>query len=55
MIVAVNAMGFTMFFKHDPTFLLRGLVVFLILGLVVFAGFFYILRNFKTKDSPVRE
>jgi len=55
MIVAVNAMGFTMFFKHDPTFLLRDLVVFLILGLIVLAGFFYILRNFKTKDPRVRE
>ena len=47
MIVAVNAMGITMFLKHDPTFLMRDLVIFLILGLIVFAGFFYILRNFK--------
>jgi hypothetical protein len=51
MIVAVNAMGITMFLKHDPTFLMRDLIVFLILGLIVFAGFFYILRGFKTKDK----
>lgn len=47
MIVAVNAMGITMLLKRDPTFLWRDLAVFLILGLIVFAGFFYILRNFK--------
>jgi len=51
MIVAVNAMGVTMLLKHDPTFLWRDLVVFLILGLIVFAGFFYILRNFKKTGS----
>jgi hypothetical protein len=48
MIVAVNAMGIMMFVKHDPTFLMRDLVVFLALALIVFAGFFYILRNYKT-------
>jgi hypothetical protein len=47
MIVAVNAMGIVMFLNHDPTFLLRDQVVFLALALIVFAGFFYILRNHK--------
>jgi predicted membrane channel-forming protein YqfA (hemolysin III family) len=53
-VVAVDTMGIIMFLKDDPTFLLCDLAVFLILGLIVFVGFFYILRNFKTKDSPVR-
>ncbi len=47
MIVAVNAMGIVMFLKNDPTFLWRDLAVFLILGVIVFAGFFYVLKNFK--------
>jgi hypothetical protein len=47
MIVAVNAMGITMLIKKDPLFLWRDLSVFLILGVIVFAGFFYILKNFK--------
>ena len=41
MIVAVKAMGITMLLKHDLTFLMRDLVIFL--GAIVFAGFFYIL------------
>jgi len=40
-------MGINMLLKHDPTFLMRDLVVFLVLGLIVSVGFFYILRNFK--------
>jgi hypothetical protein len=47
MIIAVDTMGIIMFLKDDPTFLLRDLVVFLILGLIVFSGFFYILRHYK--------
>ncbi len=47
MIVAVNAMGIIMWLKKDPTFLWRDLAVFLVLGTLVFAGFVYILRNFK--------
>jgi len=47
MIVAVNAMGITMLVNKDPMFLWRDLAVFLILGVIVFAGFFYILKNFK--------
>lgn len=48
MIVAVNAMGIIMWLKKDPTFLFRDLAVFMILGVIVFVGFFYILRNFKS-------
>ena len=51
MIVAVNAMGIIMWLKNDPTFLMRDLAVFLILGAIVFAGFFYILRNFKKAEG----
>ncbi len=47
MVVAVNAMGIIMWLKKDPTFLFRDLAVFLILGVIVFVGFFYILSNFK--------
>jgi hypothetical protein len=47
MIVAVNAMGIIMWLRKDPTFLFRDLAVFLTLGVIVFVGFFYILRNFK--------
>jgi len=47
MIIAVNAMGFIMFLNNDPTFLFRDLIVFVILALIIVAGFFYILRNYK--------
>ena len=47
MIIAVNAMGIMMFLKNDPTFLMRDLLVFLSLALIVFTGFFYILKNYK--------
>ena len=49
MIIAVNAMGIMMLLKKDPTFLMRDLFVFLSLALIVFFGFFYILRNYKVK------
>ena len=51
MIVAVNAMGITMLIKKDPMFLWRDLAVFLILGLIVFAGFVYILKNYKKAEN----
>jgi hypothetical protein len=47
MIIAVNAMGFVMFLKNDPTFMLQDLIEFLILALIIFAGFFYVKRNYK--------
>jgi len=49
MIVAVNAMGFVMFLNNDPTFMMRDLIVFLMLALIIFIGFVYVLRNYKTK------
>ena len=52
MIVAVNAMGIIMWLKKDPTFLMRDLAVFLILGVILFAGFFFILRGYRNKGAP---
>jgi hypothetical protein len=49
MIMAVNAMGFVMLLNHDPTFMMRDLIVFLILALIISMGFVYILRNYKIK------
>ncbi len=51
MIIAVNAMGIIMWLKHDPTFLWRDMIVFFTLGVIVFAGFFYILRNFRKTEA----
>ena len=47
-IIAVNAMGWVMFLRHDPTFLMRDLVVFSVLALIIFFGFFYIRKNYRT-------
>jgi hypothetical protein len=47
MIVAVNAMGWVMFLNHDPTFMMRDMIVFLILGLIIAFGFTYVVRNYK--------
>ena len=49
MIVAVNAMGFMMLVRNDPTFLIRDLVVFVILALIIGSGFVYILRNYHER------
>ena len=46
-IVAVNAMGWAMFLKKDPLFLMRDLVVFTVLALIIAFGFFYIRRNYR--------
>ena len=46
-IVAVNAMGWTMFLRKDPTFLMRDLVVFTVLALIIAFGFFYVRRNYR--------
>ena len=48
MIVAVNTMGFLMFIHNDPTFLVRDLIVFIVLALLIFSGFLYIIKNYKT-------
>jgi len=47
-IVAVNAMGWMMFAKKDPTFLMRDLVVFSVLALIILFGYFYVRRNYRT-------
>lgn len=47
MIIAVNAMGFVMLFKKDPTFMVRDLTVFLMLAVIIFSGFLFIFRNYK--------
>jgi len=47
-IVAVNAMGWTMFFKKDPTFLWRDLIVFTILAVIILAGYLYVRRNYES-------
>ncbi|MDD5067635.1 MAG: hypothetical protein PHF84_11380 [bacterium] len=49
MVSAVSAMGWLMYFKKDPLFLMRDMVVFGSLALIVFAGFAYILKNYKEK------
>ncbi len=46
-IVAVNAMGWMMFLKNDPTFLWRDLIVFSALALVIAFGYVYVRRNFR--------
>ncbi len=46
-IVAVLAMGVTMYFTKDPTFLWRDLAVFAVLAAIIAFGFFYVRRNYK--------
>jgi hypothetical protein len=50
-IIAVLAMGWTMFFKKDPTFLWRDLIVFSVLALIIAVGFFYVRRNYRVIDG----
>jgi hypothetical protein len=53
MIVAVDVMGFVMWLNSDPTFMMRDLAVFLILAGIIFAGFFYVLRNYIRTTAHV--
>ncbi len=46
-ILAVNAMGWVMFFKHDPTFQFPQLIVFGILAVILFVGYGFIMRGYK--------
>ncbi len=50
-IVAVLAMGWTMFLKKDPTFLWRDVIVFSIMALIIAFGFFYVRRNYRISPS----
>jgi hypothetical protein len=49
-IVAVNAMGWAMFLKKDPTFLMRDLAVFTVLAVIIAFGFVYVRRNYHVVD-----
>ena len=51
-ILAVNAMGWIMFAKHDPSFALRDLVVFSVLALIIIFGFVYVRRNYREEPEP---
>jgi len=46
-IIAVNAMGWVMYVKKDPTFLWRDMIVFSALALIILFGFFYVRRNYQ--------
>lgn len=48
-ILAVNAMGWAMFLRHDPAFALWDLVVFSALALIIIFGFFYVHHNYQKK------
>jgi hypothetical protein len=48
-IIAVNAMGWMMFLKKDPTFLWRDLIVFSVLALIILFGFFYVRKNYRVE------
>ena len=47
MIAAVNSMGIIMYLNNDPTLTVGGMLVFMILALIVFAGFIFVIKNFK--------
>ncbi|MGB9837124.1 MAG: hypothetical protein ACPLRX_10335 [Candidatus Saccharicenans sp.] len=51
MLLTVNAMGWMMFAKHDPTFSLRDLLVFSILAIIIVAGFIYVRRNYNLQPD----
>jgi hypothetical protein len=46
-IIAVNAMGWVMFLRKDPAFLMRDLIVFTVLALIIIFGFVYVRRNYR--------
>jgi hypothetical protein len=48
-ILAVNAMGWMMFLKKDPTFLMRDMAVFSVLALIIAFGFLYVRRNYRVE------
>ncbi len=48
-ILAVNAMGWIMFLKKDPTFLMRDMIVFSVLALIILFGFFYVRRHYRVE------
>ena len=54
-IVAVNAMGWAMFLKKDPTFLWRDLAVFHALALVIAFGYLYVRRGYRVRSLALTE
>jgi len=46
-ILAVNAMGWMMFLRHDPTFSLRDLIVFSGLAPIIIFGFIFVSKNYR--------
>jgi hypothetical protein len=54
MIIAVNAMGWMMLINNDLTFLWRDMIVFSLLGVIIFAGFWYVMRHY-TLPPTTRE
>ncbi|MCX8160334.1 MAG: hypothetical protein N3G18_05315 [Candidatus Saccharicenans sp.] len=54
-ILAVNAMGWMMFIRHDPAFARRDLVVFSILALIIIFGFVYVRRNYRLRPEATEK
>lgn len=50
-ILAVKAMGWMMFVRHDPAFAWRDLIVFSALALIIIFGFVYVNRNYKLQPD----
>jgi hypothetical protein len=50
-IIAVLAMGVVMFFKHDPTSSIGGLLVFMSLAVIIILGWRYIIRNYQVIEE----
>ncbi|PKN80931.1 MAG: hypothetical protein CVU48_00480 [Candidatus Cloacimonetes bacterium HGW-Cloacimonetes-1] len=48
-ILAVNSMSLMMYLHHDPLVTLSNIIVFLVLLVILFAGFIYIIRNYKVQ------
>lgn len=52
-IMAVNAMGWVMLFKKDPTFLARDLIVFSCLAVIIIFGIFFLGRRFQPASNSL--
>lgn len=51
--MAVNAMGWVMLFKKDPTFLARDLIVFSFLAVIIIFGIFFLWRRFQPVQNSL--
>jgi hypothetical protein len=52
-VVAVNAMGWMMYLKKDPTFLWRDMIVFTVMAVIIFVGYVYVRRNYGMAHRQV--